>query len=245
VGSEVITVGTTLTTYAVLDPERAFLWDAWLRNAEAIQASLDDGVRYFVAIQTDARGLDPFAPLLDRLNQLGGDYWTYSLDDGRTEVHSRNRLRHITTGQNLISEYANSRTDCTHLLHMAADCEPPPDVLPKLVEVNNGLAVAYCPTYGLSGETLPGYGFPVTGPSPVASPFAAVCVLLQRDVFKRLRWRYDIEMGMSDDPSLAYDAGTMLGVDVRIRMDCIAHHHPAAISGIEDRFPGLDMGVCR
>lgn len=239
-----IVIGTTLTTYAMLDPDRHYLWDAWLRNAEVIKAVSEEEIRYFVAIQQDARGIAPFAPLLNRLSEVDGEHWTFSLDDGRTEVHTHNRLRHITLGQNLISEYAHAH-GATHLLHMAADTEPPAQVIRKLLEVRNGIAAAYCPTYGLRGEELPEYPFPVTGPSPVASPFAAVCVLLERELFSRLKWRYDIDRGMSDDPALAFDAGQFLDVPVRIRLDCIATHHPTIISSVETRYPGLDMSVQR
>jgi hypothetical protein len=231
-----ITVGTTLTTFAMLDPERAFLWNAWLRNAEAIQDTHE--ARYFCAIQTDSRGLDPFGPLLNRLRELGGEWWTYSLDDGRTEVTQANRLRHITFGQNLVSEYANA-IGATHLLHLAADCEPPSDVIPKLLEVRNGIVAAECSTYCFNGPLLPEYHpIPVTGP-----PMTAVCVLIEREVFKRVKWRYDTDLGMSDDPSLTYDAETLLGVPTRIRKDVVAKHYPQAIGPIETRFPGLDMVV--
>lgn len=240
-----IVIGTTLTTYAMLDPDRSYMWDAWLRHAELISETAPDAVRYFVAIQTDARGLEPFSPLITRLEQVGGEYWTFQLDDGRTEVHTFNRLRHITMGQNLLSDYAHAM-GATHLLHMAADCEPPASVIPKLLAVHSGLAAAYCPTYGLRGDELPEYpDFPVTGPSPVGAPFAAVCVLLEREVFKRLKWRYDIDMGMSDDPAMAYDCETFLNVPVRIRLDCLATHHPTIISSVETRYPGLDMSVQR
>ena len=59
--------------------------------------------------------------------QIGGEHWTFSLDDGRTEVTTANRLRHITAGQNLATDRACSSPDCTHLLFLAADLEPPAD----------------------------------------------------------------------------------------------------------------------
>lgn len=241
-----IVIGTTLTTYAMLDPDRSYMWDAWLRHAELIIETAPDEVRYFVAIETDARGIEPFQALLDRLEKIGGEYWRFDLDDGRRDVHTFNRLRHITMGQNLLSDYAHAM-GATHLLHMAADCEPTPAVLPKLLAVNAPLAAAYCPTYGLRGEELTAEypDFPVTGPSPVGSPFAAVCVLIQREVFKRLKWRYDIDLGMSDDPALCFDLKEFYNEEVRIRLDCIATHHPTCISSVETRYPGLDMSVQR
>src|SRR5882757_10010822 len=100
------------------DPD---IWGSWLRNAEAMKESHLDSVQFFAAIEVDARGLEPFGALLDRLREIGGEWWTYSLDDGRTTVTTANRLRHITFGQNLATDYAVS-TQATHLLFMAADC---------------------------------------------------------------------------------------------------------------------------
>jgi hypothetical protein len=238
----VIVCGATLTTFAVLDPDRAYLWDAWLRGAEEVQESVDGPVRYFAAIQVDARGLAPFGPLLDRLTAVGGEWWAYSLDDGRETVTQANRGRHITMGQNLIAEYATS-VGASHLLHLAADCEPPTDVLPKLLEVGQPLVAAECSTYCMTvgREPLPSFTeFPVVGP-----PITAACLLVERALFKRLRWRFDPDLGMSDDPSYTLDAQEFFGVTALTRTDEVALHHPAAIGAIEHRFPGLDMGVRR
>lgn len=242
-----IVVGTTLTTFAMLDPERSFLWDAWLRNAEAMQESMaPEPVKFFVAVQEDARGIRPFRPLIERVEALGGDWWSYRLDDHRTTVTQANRGRHITFGQNLISEYATAH-GATHLLHMAADCEPPPDVLPKLLAVRNGIAAAECPTYCMAlGERskwtqtngTTGDRFPVE-----KGPMTAVCVLIERRLFKGIKWRWDPDAGTTDDPSFSYDAWVHFGVPTLTRMDCVAIHHPQAIGAIETRFPGLDMSV--
>jgi hypothetical protein len=230
-----VAIATTLTTFAMVDPERSFLWDAWLRNAEQIRASVEEPVRYFVAIQIDSRGIEPFRPLVDRLAELDGAYWTYSLDDGRSTVTQANRLRHITFGQNLCSEFATS-IGASHFLHMAADCEPPADVLPRLLEVGLPLVAAACSTYCMSGPRVES-AYPLEGP-----PLTAVCMLIARKLFKRIKWRYDPDLNLADDPSYTYDA-EMYGVTAVTRTDVVALHHPAAISRIEDRFPGLDMSV--
>ena len=96
-----IVVGTTMAAF-VMDQEDT--WASWMRNAEAVKSTHPE-VQYFVAIQVDKRGLEPFQPLLDRLAEIGGEYWTYSLDDGRTSVTTANRLRHIVVGQNLVVDY--------------------------------------------------------------------------------------------------------------------------------------------
>lgn len=241
-----IVVGTTLTTYAMLDPKRSFLWDAWLRNAEEIQQSHDD-VRYFCAIEFDGRGIAPFGPLLDRLREVGGVHWRFMLRDGRTKVTGENRGRHITMGQNLISEYATS-VGATHLLHMASDTEPPADVLPKLLAVDNGIAAAECTTYCMDRRPE---SYVVLRINPYTGeqfrvrigPMTAVCVLIERKLFKALKWRWDPDTGMTDDPSFSHDAWRVYGVQTMTRIDCVAKHYPEAIGPIDERFPGLDMEV--
>ena len=244
-----IVVGTTLTTYAMMDYNRKFLWDAWLRNAEVIQKSHED-VRYFAAIEVDGRGTAPFFPLYDRLEAIGGEWWTFSLNDGRTKVTGENRGRHITMGQNLLSEYATS-VGASHLLHMASDTEPPADVLLKLLAVDNSIAAAECTTYCMDRRpesyVAPRWGYGYNSADPDfyvrVGPMAAVCVLIERKLFKQLKWRWDPDTGMTDDPSFSHDAMQISGVPTMTRLDCIAKHYPEAIGPIDDRFPGLDMGV--
>lgn len=230
-----VVVGGTLTHYAMADPSRRYLYDGWLRAAEDIKASVDFPVEFHTSIQVDSRGLEPFAPLLKRLAEVDGTYWTYSLDDGRTEVTGENRGRHICTGINLTAEYAAS-VGATHWLRLEADTEAPPDVLPRLLEVDNGLAAAACSTYFLYDQPafwtpVPGYGFPV-----VSGPMAAVCLLVEREVFKRLKWRWDADEQMTDDPSYTKDAMDFFGVPTLTRLDCVASHYPPAIGPVNSRY---------
>lgn len=233
-----IVIGCTLTTYALLDRRRSFLWDAWLRNAEQIQQTHEPGVRYFCAIQMDSRGKELFKPLTDRLDAIGGEYWFYTLDDGRTRVTGENRGRHLCTGLGLVADYATA-TGATHWLRLESDTEAPLDVLPKLLEVDNGIAAAACSTYfRYDWPKIQTEPFPLIGP-----PFTAVCVLLQRRLFKQLKWRWDPDLNTTDDPSLTHDALELLGVQTLTRLDCVAQHNPPAIGPIDTRFPGLDMSV--
>jgi len=124
-----ITVCTTLATFAMDSPE---VWGSWMRNAEQVRINSDVAVDYFAAIQTDARGLEPFAPFIERLEAIGGQYWTYVFDDGRTNVDMSNRLRHLTLGQNICTEYSTAKR-AKHMLFMAADCMPPDDIMPRML----------------------------------------------------------------------------------------------------------------
>ena len=230
-----VVVATTLAAF-VMDQDDT--WGAWLRNAEAIKASHDD-VRYFCAIETDARHLGPFGPLVEALHDLGADWWTYHLDDGRTQVTTGNRIRHLTMGQNLASEYATA-AGATHLLFLAADLEPPPDCLPKLLEVDHPLVGGHVPTYCLDGPMDVGY--PASWDVRTHMPTAAF-VLIARRLFKQIKWRGDGEEGMTDDPAFHHDARTLHGVEALVRHDCVGRHWPESIGAIETR--GHDMEVRR
>lgn len=235
-----ITVGTTIHAFAMDNPDT---WGSWMRNAEKIKENYQHfgnwaDVKYFAAIQVDARGLEPFGPFIQRLEQIGGSYWTYSLDDGRTEVSTKNRIRHIVVGQNLCNDYSMSNPSCTHMLFMAADCMPPDDVLPKMLEMDHPLCAPYITTYGLTGPKVDKYPFPVMN-----SMASAAAIFMDRSVFSGLRWRWDMDKNMSDDPSFHHDALHYLNIPTYVRTDCLAQHFPQAIGAIETR--GHDMRVVR
>lgn len=229
-----IVVGTTMAAF-VMDQEDT--WASWMRNAEAVKSTHPEA-QYFVAIQVDKRGLEPFQPLLDRLAEIGGEYWTYSLDDGRTSVTTANRLRHIVVGQNLVVDYAQSHPNCSHLLFLAADCQPSDDVLPKLLEMHYPLTAPFITTYGLTGPVVDTYPFPV-----MDAMASAAAIMIAREVFTKIRWRWDFDTSMSDDPCYHHDAKTLLGIPTHVRTDIYATHFPTAIGAIETR--GHDMTVVR
>lgn len=208
---------------------------SWLNSLEAMREDGHD-VTPFAAIEIDARGLDPFRPLIRMIRALGGDYWTYMLDDRRTEVNGANRLRHLTMGQNLVSEYATS-AGASHLLFCAADCQPPREI-DKLLEMNQPYVGPEITTYCLVGQEAPEFPYPVH-----RQMISVACVLIERSVFKRLRWRNDPDLNMTDDPSYAYDAKELLGIDALCRKDVFAKHYPECIGPIEAR--GHDRKVHR
>ena len=212
-------------------------WASWMRNAEAVKAQHPDVV-YFAALQVDKRGLEPFKPLLERLAEIGGEYWTYSLDDGRTSVTTANRLRHIVVGQNLVVDYSQSHPHCSHLLFLAADCMPPDDIMPRMLEMEYPLCAPYIGTYGLTGPKVDSYPYHV-----MDAMASAAAIFIARSVFTKIRWRWDFDTGMTDDPCYHHDAKTLLGIPTHVRLDVRAKHFPEAIGAIETR--GHDMTVHR
>ncbi len=251
-------VGTTMAAYVTDDPDTSL---AWLYSCEEMCAEAGrrgDTVEFFAALQLDGRGLEPFGDViaeLDRDDALGS-YWTYALDDGRTEVTTANRLRHIVTGANLVNDYAMS-VGADYLLFVHADCEPPADAPWKLAQCardfGSRVVGGEVPAYNLSGPQVhPGdftnfsEGFiPRTNlvdyPVQLHMPAAAL-VLLDCVAYRALHWRY--EPGLTDDPCLYADAVNR-GYRPVVRKDVIGRHYPEAISAIEYRFPGRDMGVVR
>lgn len=227
-----IVLGTTLAAFAMNDPGS---YSSWLNTIEGMREDGHD-ITPFAAIEVDARGLDPFRPLIRMIRALGGDYWSYMLDDRRTEVTTVNRLRHLTMGQNLVSEYATS-VGASHLLFCAADCQPPRD-LNLLFEMDRPYVGPEITTYCLVGEEAPEFPFRVH-----KQLLSVACVLIERSIFKRLRWRNDPDTGETDDPSYLRDVRELMGSDGYCRKDIFAKHYPECIDAIETR--GHDRRVFR
>lgn len=214
---------------------------SWLANAEAVKASVDEEVLYYAAIEVDGRGLAPFERFIARLEEVGGTYQVFSFDDGAAEMTTGNRLVRIVTGQNFGSHFAVEHRSCTHCLFVATDVVMPDDVLPRLLEMQWPICGLNIGTYCLDGPTVQ------TGPlayqgRPV--PFgewdvrvhmqSAALLLVERDLFRRLRWRTDGDAGMTDDPCYHADAKA-LGWETLVRHDVQAGHYPECLGSMESR----------
>lgn len=228
-----IVVGTTLAAF-VMDQEDS--WSSWLKNSDSIKQHAG-GVTYFASLEVDARGLQPFKPLLDRLGSVDGTYNSYMYDDGREEINSTNRIKHITMGRNLIHEYA-LHIGASHILFLDADLEPDPQTLPKLLELNHPIVGGEVSTYCLSGPPVTTYSYPVQQHMNTAG-----YLLVNYDIFNRIRWRSNLREGLSDDPCFHIDALELLGVPTYVRKDCVGIHYPLRVGPIETR--GHDLSVIR
>lgn len=228
-----IVVGSTLTAFAM---GNEYVWGSWLENAEGLRSASAEPLEFFAAIELDGRGMEPFGPLTDRLNAVGGVSWTFTYDDGRTSVDGLNRLRHIVAGRNMIQDYA-MMAGASHILFLDADLKPPADSVPKLLEMNHPIVGGDVPTYCLGGPTVEGFDFPVQRHMNTAG-----FLLVHASVFEKIRWRWT-PTGLSDDPCYHHDVLTYLSAPTYVRKDLIGEHWPRHIPPVDQR--GYDLTVVR
>lgn len=231
---ELVVVGTTIPSYVMDQPDT---WGAWLYTAEEMAAD-HPLIEFFVAVEVDGRGLEPFRPLLDRLDDLTTkgiktSYFVFMLDDGAKEITTANRLRRITMGQNLVNDYCRS-VGASWLLFMAADCRPPGDTLSELLKLNHPLVGGHVGTYVLDGPVVSKY-VPDYRDQIREHMATAAFVLINRQVFNRIGWRWDRDTGESDDPCLHRDAREFLDIPTFVHHGVVGKHYPESIPAIEHR----------
>lgn len=235
-------VSTTLPSYKMAGDHR--YWSSWLANAEAVQDSVDEEVRYYAAVEVDGRGLEPFGPLLDRLGAVGGTWETFSYDDGCEVLNTANRLVRICTGQNFGTHHAMEH-GASHVLFMAADAIAPDDALPRLLELAWPICGLNIPTYCLDGPDADPGAFGLDPAWDVRLHMqSAALLLVRRHLFSRLRWRIDNDAGMTDDPCYHHDA-LQLGFPTLVRHDTQAHHYPEAVGAMETRHTAVERAYHR
>lgn len=185
--------------------------------------------RFFLAAQRDGFPSDGLDGLADLVRSVGGVVWDFSIDEHNDRIDSASRLLGITTGRNLAHEYAQRDPDITHILFLDTDVTPPRNAVTDLLEVVTEfmglhLVGGHIPLYGLTGPRQPG--------SPDAWDLqqhwsSAGFLLVDRDAFRVLRWRYDLEEGMTDDPCFAADAKRMGFGYTLVRHSVVGQHYPA------------------
>jgi len=215
---------------------------AWLRNVETMRAQLNQEIPVACMIETDARGLAPFgdipetypASLIARLDELGGDYWSFRVEmrpGEREEVTSGNRLIRICTGRNLAVEWFwQLPVRHTHLLFLDTDVQVPAEVPRLLLEVDRPVVFARIPAYVIDGPPAPHL------PGDCRAHWSSLgCVLVRRDVLQWVAFHTDPDNGLSDDPTFARDAqnvphGLAPWDAVVTRHDAVAHHVPPLVA---------------
>lgn len=236
-----IIVGSTIPAFAMEDVH----WHHWLENAEAITAAAREAgheVRWLATLQVDARGEAPFDRLFYRLNQLRetgiwATTYRFSLDLGEERITSGNRFAGICIGRNLIIEAALRDRDVEWIYFADSDISAPDDVLVRLLELDWPVCGAHVPTYCLNGRRVH-----IAGADVRRHWNTAGSLLVRRDVFRRVPWRWDPDAGDTDDPATQHEM-ERLGWPTLVRHDVICRHNPEQIGPLEQR--GLDLAVYR
>lgn len=245
-----LVIGTTVPAWKCSGNETAWLATYDEMNEDAAARHIDP--IWFAAVETDARGMDPFDKLFTGLPS-DPDFWKFSIDDDEFEINSVNRLVRICTGRNLIIEYAR-RIDADWILFLDTDIKAPGDSIGKLVEVGWPIVGGNIGQYGLSGPTvqrlrdacdyvgdehrldkkknavprlaeawrLHGWDTPLRFPVECHWNTAGF-LLVHKDVWRKLRWRIDLAAGQTDDPCFDEDA-RRLGFPTLVRKDVQGVH---------------------
>lgn len=209
----------------------------WLAHAEAMRhATPTAAVDFFLAAETQPDGLEPRLQAAEsRVRHLGGTVWRFMVDDGAAAITGGNRLLRICEGRNLVIEHA-LRSGADWVLFADTDIELPPDVLVRLLEVDHPFAGFGVPSYVLSGPPVAGYAFPVQTYQNTAGAW-----FVHRSLFRRFRWLWDPDDGLTDDPATYRVIRDQLGLEQRNRLDVIGRHAP--LVAFEHR--RADLGVQR
>lgn len=244
---------------------------AWLLNWKTMTAEADRvgyGLEFFATIELDGRGRPRMAGFTAALANLGGTYWTFSIDTGVPRLTGNDRLVNICTGRNLILERANLDQSVTHVLFLDSDVEVPGDSVSRLLEIDWPVVGGVVPTYCLDGPRVtwrPGVGptrgwievYDPTDPENLRlftrPPFpedrdirshwnTAGFLMVRREVFRKFRWGWDLDGGRTDDP-WTQDRLVALGFSTWVDHGLIGKHHPPSIVPVTER--GHDLTVYR
>lgn len=204
-------IGTPLVGWKVDRNEHMF----WLENAEDVVSKFKN-VKYFTALELDHRGLDPFLPLIERLESLHGEYWTYMINDKNDVVDHRNRLIRIETGRNLIREFAQRKrymyghhwgpdlaeiakqdphASNEAILYVDSDNKISAEIIEKMFEIDRPLVGVDVPNYQLSGKIIN------ENPRIEEHWNTAGALLVNSPAFYDLVWHHNSYLNLSDDPS--------------------------------------------
>jgi len=226
-------IGTPLVPWKVEMNEH----DAWLQNSEFIIQTFPN-VKYFAALELDHRGMEPYLSLVERLKDMGADYWTYTINDFEATVDSNNRWIRIETGRNLVREYAQrgkrsadlSSNQIIHneaILYLDSDVIMRPEVIEGMFEVDRAMVGVDVPAYNLSGELVNAH------PRIEEHWTTAGALLVNAPACWDLPWYHNIHMGLSDDPTFQYLGARLYG-QTWVRKDLHVDHIGRLI-GVEHR----------
>lgn len=184
---------------------------SWLESRMSVMQKFPNA-KFFAALELDHRGLEPFQKVISALNEVAGEYWTYSINDMQSEVTSQNRWIRIETGRNLIREFAQRKrlmsghhwgeatpqegvVNYDAVLYIDSDMILHPDIIAGMLEVDRPLVSVNVPAYGLSGKQIN------ANPKIEEHWNTAGMLLVNAPAYYDLPWYHNGYLNLSDDPS--------------------------------------------
>lgn len=224
---------------------------AWLRDSDAVKAKFPNA-KYFAALELDHRGLEPFKQVIERLEQLGGEYWTYTINDKEPKVTFSNRWIRIETGRNLIRDYTQRlRKVGGHnwgedtwkdnvgvinndaVIYIDSDMYINDVIIEKMFEVDRPLVSVNVPAYGLGGKVIN------ENPRIEEHWNTAGMLLVNAPAYYDLPWYHNAYLNLSDDPTFQHLAQRLPYGQTWVRKDISAQHMgqllPVEARNIPDR----------
>lgn len=225
-------IGTPLVGWKIDKKEHM----AWLLDIENIRLKFPNA-QFFVALELDARGTEPYIDFINSLKQLGILYWTYSINDFGEDVTFRNRWIRIETGRNLIREFAQRKRVITGLhwgedtqkdnynvvnyeaiLYVDSDMLLKADHIEKMFEIDRPLVGVNVPQYGLKGKVI--------NESPRIEEHwnTAGMLLVNAPAYYELIWGHNAFLNLSDDPAFQHISEKIGWGQTWVRKDINANH---------------------
>lgn len=225
-------IGTPLVGWKVVKNEHM----AWIKNAESIKEKFPNA-KFFAALELDSSGLPVFQDVVDRLKELNGEYWTYTINDGQKKVTYSNRWIRIETGRNLIREFAQRKrvikgnhwgedvekdnigmANYQAILYIDSDIVLNAEIIEKMLEVDRPLVSVDVPVYGLKG--------PVVSKLPRIEEHwnTAGMLLVNAPAYYDLPWYHNSYYNLSDDPTFQKLAERLEWGQTWVRKDIKAEH---------------------
>lgn len=217
---------------------------SWIENRLSIIEKFPNAT-FFAALELDHRGLEPFNRVIEALKEVGGEYWTYSINDKEEKVTSSNRWIRIETGRNLVREFAQRKRNMAGLywgekvpqegfanyesiLYVDSDIELTEKIIEKLLEVDHHIVSVDVPAYGLKGE--------IVNKNPRIEEHwnTAGMLLVNAPHFYDLPWYHNSYLNLSDDPTFQHLAERLYGRQTFVRKDVSANHKGLLVS-VEER----------
>jgi hypothetical protein len=239
--SERLLIATTLVKWKCIANEHL----QWLENIKEIKEKFEN-VEFFVSLELDADGLEPFKDLIKIIKDNGGQYWTYSINDNEKTVGSQNRWIRIETGRNLIREYAQRDTwqqnsseqhlppniKYDSILFVDSDMNLNVEIIEKLLEVDHYAVGAFVPGYNLRGRVI-------NSDPKIQEGGATIATLLVRSPqYFDLVFHHNSYLKINDDFTLQKTLERLHG-PIWVRRDVVSMHKgrilPVEDRNIEDR----------